>query len=87
MGKQINSPTYLEESEYNSKFDKDVSKLIDEGFSDEDIELYVQDFKKSYALKKKTFQNLLLKISNRFRDQFQKLVLRMVHKAMIHLSY
>ncbi|AGO47532.1 structural protein [Cellulophaga phage phi19:3] len=39
------------------------------------------------SLKKKTFQNLLLKISNRFRGQFQKLVLRMVHKVMIHLSY
>jgi hypothetical protein len=53
MGKQSKDPTYLSQEEYDSKLKGDISKLINKGFSDEDILLYGNNFKSSYAVKKK----------------------------------
>lgn len=53
MGKQSKSPTLLSQEEYDLKLDASLTKLIDQGFSDEDIMLYAEDFKATYTVKKK----------------------------------
>lgn len=53
MGKVSNTPEFLTQEEYDNKLSSDISQLIDKGFSDEDIELYGQDFKTRFAVKKK----------------------------------
>lgn len=53
MGKVNNDPIFLPEKEYNEKLNSEIGKLIDNGFNDEDIKLYGEDFKKRYQIKKK----------------------------------
>lgn len=53
MGKQNNVPVTLSQEEYDKKLETNISQLIDKGFSDDDIRLFGEDFKKSHIVKKK----------------------------------
>ncbi len=59
MGKQQTQPEYLSQEEYDKKLDTEISTLIDNDFSDEDIKIYGEDFKSRFSVKKKDQEEVI----------------------------
>lgn len=62
MPQEIKEPKLLSQQEYDDKLKSEISTLMDNGFTDEDIILYGENFKSRFAVKKKDDTTLAIKV-------------------------